>query len=313
MREKTKAIERKQAKLLSAEEELKDLNAEFEADRQDYLETIRTQDKNLKLYQQLLATVSPCLRRDCNYFNIDKIKGECEWDDVKQAWILPKLVLNKTVLSPPASLPKATGGGGFLERKGLKGGGNLTGSGGLGRNTSSSDPHLRGYHHHHHPMSLHTSNARTPSSSSAEQPEDDNPTLSHLQLKSDDSLDYFKPKRALELLGQHHQVKESLSPKHNHILHDPNTLTTTTSSSSSSAFPSSAAAAVHKVDALLDTNFGGGRRPGKLQSLSRNPPVREPHPFPEPEGVLEKAEKKRLTGKKNLEPLADIKTKKPQL
>lgn len=256
MREKTQAIERKQAKLLSAEQDIKDLSEEFERDRQDYLDTIRNQEKAIKLCEQLLGTVVPCLRRDCNYFNIDKIRTECTYNENSHEWVLPKLVIHKTILSPP-SLPKESG------RKSIKASPARSNS----RQSSSSDP--------------------TDS--------EDGRYLTYLQNKSDEHVEYFKPKRAFELLGQAQPSKE-LSPIHNH--------TDTAPIKSSGSFPN--AAAVHGVAPHLDSSFG--RRPGKLQSLARNPTV--PHPLPEP-NILDKVEK-RLTSRKNLEPLADIKAKKPQ-
>ena len=280
MREKTQVIERKQAKLLSAEQDIKDLCAEFEVDRQDYLDTIRNQGKSIKLFEQLLRTVVPCLRRDCNYFNMDKIRTECEWDEINQRWVLPKLVINKTALSTPlpkGSLPEAT------QRKGVKTTPTHKNS---SRQSSSSDINVR---------DSSSSLLRSQGENS-----DDDRYMSHVHQKSDESLGYFKPKRALELLNQTHASKEVLSPIHNHASDSP------LKSSGSGSLPS--AAAVHGVDPLKDTGFG--RRPGKLQSLARNPPV--PQPLPPETDILEKVEK-RLTGRKNLEPLADIKHKKPQL
>lgn len=60
----------------AAECEIADLNAEFEFERIDYLDTIRKQEKQLALYQQLLEKVQPVLRRDCNYYNLDKVSSQ---------------------------------------------------------------------------------------------------------------------------------------------------------------------------------------------------------------------------------------------
>lgn len=54
--------------------EITDLQSEFEYDRSNYLDTIRKQDQQLKLLQSILDKVSPTVRRDCNYANIDRIK-----------------------------------------------------------------------------------------------------------------------------------------------------------------------------------------------------------------------------------------------
>lgn len=66
----------------------------------DYLETIRRQDQQNKLMQQILDKIQPCIRRDSNYSNIDKIRKECKWDEDTQRWKLPKLEILRTVLPP---------------------------------------------------------------------------------------------------------------------------------------------------------------------------------------------------------------------
>lgn len=289
VREKTKIIERTKAKLLSAEDDIKDLNAEFELDRQDYLSSIRMQDKTIKLYEQLLSTVVPCLRRDCNYFNIDKVRVECEWDEEANKWILPKLTTNKTMLSP-ASLPK---GGTFFDRKGGKGGTPVHGS---NRNNSSTELGVK-----------ESSSSLLKGHSSASQYDslDDDKYVSHLQQKSDESVEYFKPKRALELMGQSPRslTNPGFSPVHNHANDSTGPIK---GSGSLSTLPN--AAVVHRVDPLLDTSYG--RRPGRLQSLPRNPPVPQSFNSLQEPDILEKMEKKLSSRKKNLEPIADIRTTK---
>ena len=48
------------------------MQQEFEDDRTDYLDTIRKQDQQLILLQQILDKVQPTLRKDSNYSNIGK-------------------------------------------------------------------------------------------------------------------------------------------------------------------------------------------------------------------------------------------------
>lgn len=98
----------------SLENEIHDLQSEFELDRIDYLDTIRRQDQQLKLIQQILDKIQPCLRRDSNYANVDKIKKEARWDDDLQKWILPDVQLTKTQLpatgiQPGGRIPLANG------------------------------------------------------------------------------------------------------------------------------------------------------------------------------------------------------------
>ena len=82
--------------------EIRDLQQEFEDDRTDYLDTIRKQDKQLILLQQILERVQPTIRKDTNYSNIDKIKEDAVWNDESQRWKIPDLVIQKTKLPPAA-------------------------------------------------------------------------------------------------------------------------------------------------------------------------------------------------------------------
>ena len=83
--------------------EIADLQSEFEFDRIDYLDTIRKQETQMKLFQAIIDKIHPCLRRDCNYANLDRVKVQCEWDEENQRWILPKMTIEKTKL-PPAGI-----------------------------------------------------------------------------------------------------------------------------------------------------------------------------------------------------------------
>ena len=76
------------------------MQQEFEDDRTDYLDTIRKQDQQLILLQQILDKVQPTMRKDSNYSNIEKIKQEAKWNDEVQKWAIPDLVIAKTKLPP---------------------------------------------------------------------------------------------------------------------------------------------------------------------------------------------------------------------
>jgi len=58
----------------SLQRDITDLQSEFEFDRIDYLDTIRKLEKQSDLSTALLDRIHPCLRRDCNYSNLDRIK-----------------------------------------------------------------------------------------------------------------------------------------------------------------------------------------------------------------------------------------------
>uniref|UniRef100_A0AC34GPZ4 Kinesin-like protein n=1 Tax=Panagrolaimus sp. ES5 TaxID=591445 RepID=A0AC34GPZ4_9BILA len=82
-------------KIRTLESEIQDIQAEFEMDRLDYLETIRKQDKQIKLLSQILDKIHPVLKKDSNYGSLDKIKREAIWNDDQARWILPEFNMGK--------------------------------------------------------------------------------------------------------------------------------------------------------------------------------------------------------------------------
>ena len=53
--------------------------------------------------------IQPCIRRDCNYYYLDKIRSSAEWDEGLQKWVLPDLVVEKMVL-PVGVVPGSRSG-----------------------------------------------------------------------------------------------------------------------------------------------------------------------------------------------------------
>nr|CDS34087.1 kinesin family 7 [Hymenolepis microstoma] len=98
LRHKSKLLEREEQKTNSLEIEIGDLQREFEVDRQDYLETIRKQNQQINLLQAILDKVQPCIRKDSNYSNLDKIKKQARYDEETNNWIIPPLTTEPTVL-----------------------------------------------------------------------------------------------------------------------------------------------------------------------------------------------------------------------
>ena len=78
--------------------EIKDLQSEFELEKIDYLATIRRQERDFLLLQQLLEQVQPLIRRDCNYSNLEKIRRESCWDEDNGFWKIPEPIIIKTSL-----------------------------------------------------------------------------------------------------------------------------------------------------------------------------------------------------------------------
>ncbi|KAF8777709.1 osmotic avoidance abnormal protein 3-like isoform X2 [Argiope bruennichi] len=101
LRAKTQLLKKAKKKIQALDQEVRDLQREFETERTDYLETIRKQDQQIKLYTQIIDKIQPCIRRDCNYSNIEKIKSESYWDEDYQKWRIPELVVQKTKLPTP--------------------------------------------------------------------------------------------------------------------------------------------------------------------------------------------------------------------
>lgn len=102
LKAKTDLLRRYKQKVKALDREIEDLQYEFEIERADYLETIRRQERQLKLHKQILDNVLPVLSSECNYSNIERIKDEAKWSDESQSWELPTLI-NPTIKFPPAS------------------------------------------------------------------------------------------------------------------------------------------------------------------------------------------------------------------
>ncbi|KAJ8967035.1 hypothetical protein NQ314_003152 [Rhamnusium bicolor] len=64
---KTEALRKYRHKVKSLEKEISDIQSEFEVERQDYLESIRKQDRNIKLLSQISEKVAGTLKKECNY------------------------------------------------------------------------------------------------------------------------------------------------------------------------------------------------------------------------------------------------------
>ena len=263
VRVKTQHLERTQAKLRSAEEDNSNLQAEFEVEQQDYLDTIRKQERIIKLQEQLINTIVPCLRRDCNYFNIDKVRGECVWDDDNSQWVLPKLVVSKTTLVSVDAKPSLT------ERR-------TSSLSKMPKHVSSPDVQSKvNPISSNHRMQNYVAGAMQESvvqPSCYDQEED----RYHKRLQKIGESDYFKPKRALELLNQgKNDVNKPQEYRGSGSL--PSLDSTRKTHSTSSVVPN--AAAVHGIEALVMNDGTYTRRPGKLQSLPKQPPIPDPQLF----------------------------------
>jgi len=174
---KNKCLEWEIQRRKTAEEDTKDLQHEFQEEREDLLDTIRKQNKQLKLQEQIIQSVIPCLRRDCNYFYIEKVISESKWDEDLDQWIMPKLMLIKNNLpagglSPTHSSPTLT------------------------RGAISSNKSPPG--HMSQPLGTTNSSNDLVRPSIYDQPTEEK---GFGRLQSIEESSYFKPKRATELLN----------------------------------------------------------------------------------------------------------------
>ncbi len=88
---KNKKLALAKQKLSESKQEIEDLQKEFETEREDLLSTIRNSDQEMKFYKKYLEKVLPLLRRDCNFYNFDKIKKQSEWDENTSEWLMPSV------------------------------------------------------------------------------------------------------------------------------------------------------------------------------------------------------------------------------
>ncbi|RCN25025.1 hypothetical protein ANCCAN_29265, partial [Ancylostoma caninum] len=87
----TAELQKEKDRSKALECEVEDLQGEFELDRLDYLETIRKQDQQPKLLTQILEKIQPTIRKDSNYYNIEKVKKDAVWNEDECRWILPEM------------------------------------------------------------------------------------------------------------------------------------------------------------------------------------------------------------------------------
>uniref|UniRef100_W5K6V7 Kinesin-like protein n=1 Tax=Astyanax mexicanus TaxID=7994 RepID=W5K6V7_ASTMX len=100
---KNKLLEGTQNKLKAAKLEIRDLQAEFETERDDYLASIRRLERETQLQQAILERMVGLVRRDCNYSNLDRLRKEAVWDEESGVWRVPEVLVQKTAL--PAAVP----------------------------------------------------------------------------------------------------------------------------------------------------------------------------------------------------------------
>lgn len=59
----------------------------------------------MKWLQAVIDKIHPCLRRDCNYVNLDRMRAQSDWDEEAQRWMLPRMTVEKSKLPPAGRKP----------------------------------------------------------------------------------------------------------------------------------------------------------------------------------------------------------------
>ncbi|CAF0773762.1 unnamed protein product [Brachionus calyciflorus] len=95
---KTKLLEKEKEKSKFLQNEVEDLQKEFEKEREEYLDMIRKQERQIKLLNKLNQKIQPLIPNDSNYFNLDKIQMMAIWNEEIQDWIVPELKREKLSL-----------------------------------------------------------------------------------------------------------------------------------------------------------------------------------------------------------------------
>ncbi|XP_052862994.1 osmotic avoidance abnormal protein 3 [Anopheles cruzii] len=95
LRKRTKALE----------QEVSDIQGEFQRERDDYLATIRLLEKKILFYETLFHKAMPILRKDGRYWNIEYLEKESEWSDDLRKWRLPDDTLLRLRLPPAETSP----------------------------------------------------------------------------------------------------------------------------------------------------------------------------------------------------------------
>ncbi|XP_018561737.1 osmotic avoidance abnormal protein 3 isoform X2 [Anoplophora glabripennis] len=98
---KTEALRKYRHKVKTLEKEITDIQSEFEVERQDYLETIRKQDRNIKLLSQISERLTGTLKKECNYSDLDLVKEQAVWLEDTQKYKLPEIIVPRTKLPTP--------------------------------------------------------------------------------------------------------------------------------------------------------------------------------------------------------------------
>ncbi|CAG5111451.1 Oidioi.mRNA.OKI2018_I69.chr2.g5760.t2.cds [Oikopleura dioica] len=111
-------IENLKMRLKQKDSEINDLSSEFQETKEEYLDDIREATRENDLLDALLRQIQPLIRRDSNYYSIEKIKSQCVWNDDQKKWVLPRpQILNDRLPqmngNASRSVPRGSSRGGY--------------------------------------------------------------------------------------------------------------------------------------------------------------------------------------------------------
>lgn len=102
LQDRTEAFRAQRQRVRALEREVADLQAEFQLDRADYLETIRRLEKSHKFFEQLLDRAVLFLRGSGRFWDVAAIQDLSTWNDDLHRWKLADLTMTRIGLPPAA-------------------------------------------------------------------------------------------------------------------------------------------------------------------------------------------------------------------
>lgn len=93
-REKTQIISKLRLKYRQNKAEVKDIQREFEAEKSEFLDTLRESRKELQIYRQISQMV-------LNPEKLKRVAGKARWDEEAQVWNLPHIAVQSSRVKLP--------------------------------------------------------------------------------------------------------------------------------------------------------------------------------------------------------------------
>ncbi|XP_052902902.1 osmotic avoidance abnormal protein 3 [Anopheles moucheti] len=178
------------------EQEVSDIQGEFQRERDDYLATIRLLEKKILFYETVFQKAMPVLRKDGRYWNLECLEKESEWNDDLRKWRLPddtllRLRLPPAETSPPPPPPEVTSPGKLNGRESQT---SLTAPGRLERSSTMILAKLPEFQRDANTLAADEQNQRKSDFLSKSTNSNPFPKI------EDVAMTYFRPRRAAELV-----------------------------------------------------------------------------------------------------------------